>query len=129
MVASPVPSRGPKSGWNCDATTTFLGVPNTKCREEIRSGCLTPVFSGAQKSAELLCNPCMRGGSQRQVRGGNQKWLRHPSLPSPGPNKGPNSYVTPAVTGVPIAKRGEEIRSGCLTPAFSGAQKKSGIAT
>ena len=34
-----------------------------------------------------------------------------------------NCYVTPAFSGVP--NKGEKIRSGCLTHAFSGAQKRA----
>ena len=47
----------------------------------MRSSYLTPAFSGAQKRAELLCNPCILGGPQYQARGQNQKkWLPHPYL-------------------------------------------------
>ena len=53
-----------------------------------------------------------------------------------GPKRGRNCYVTPAFSGVPNAKRGEQnqkwsptkgnkIRSGSLTPAFSRAQKRA----
>ena len=70
MAASPLPSRGPKGGQNCYVTPAFSGVLNTKRGEEIRSGCLTPAFSEAQRRAELLPNPCILGGPQRQARGG-----------------------------------------------------------
>ena len=61
--------------------------------KRMRSGCLTPAFSGAhkrteflrnfaffgaQKRAEMLRNPCLRGGPQQ--RGQNQNWLPHPIL-------------------------------------------------
>ena len=57
-------------------------------------------------------------------------------LPSRGPKKGRKCYVTPAFSGIPNAKRGEQnqkwsstkgnkIRSGYLTPAFPGAQKRA----
>ena len=49
-------------------------------------------------------------------------------LPSRGPKKERNCYVTPAFSGVPNAQSREKIRSGYLTPAFSGAQKQGGIA-
>ena len=42
-------------------------------------------------------------------------------MPSRGPKRMHNSYVTPAFSGVPNAKRGDKIRSGHLTDAFSGA--------
>ena len=40
-----------------------LGDPQTK-GDEIRSGCLTPAFLGAQKRMEVLRNPCILGGPQ-----------------------------------------------------------------
>ena len=46
-------------------------------------------------------------------------------LPSPGPKRGQNCYVTPAFSGVPNAMHAEKIRNGCLIPAFSGAQKRA----
>ena len=66
VATSPSPSRGPKRGLKCYVTRAFSGVPNTKRREQnqkwsptkgnkIRSGYLTPAFSGAQKRTEMLC--------------------------------------------------------------------------
>ena len=46
-------------------------------------------------------------------------------LPSLGPKRGGNCYVTPTFTGIPNAKRGKKIRSGYLTRAFLGAQKRA----
>ena len=57
-------------------------------------------------------------------------------LPSRGPKRGRKCYVTPAFLGVPTAKHGKQnqkwsptkgnkIRSGCLTAAFLGAQKRA----
>ena len=46
-------------------------------------------------------------------------------LPSQGPKRGRNCYVTPAFSGIPNAKRREKIRSGYLTRAFAGAQKRA----
>ena len=75
MAASPLPSRGQKrvEEW-CYITPAFSGVPNAKRGDKIRSGYLTLAFSGAQKRAELLHNPCILGGLQHQVLGENQKW-------------------------------------------------------
>ena len=109
MAASPWPSRGPKRGWMCYVTPAFSEVPNAKRGEKITSGCLTLAFSGAQKRAEVLRNPCILGGPQHQVRGENQKRLR-----SRGPKRGRKCYVTPAFSEVPNAKREEKFRSGCL---------------
>ena len=183
-----LPSRGPKRGRNCYVTPAFSAVPNAKRGEKIKIGCLSVVFSGAQKRVEVLRNPCILGGPQRQAQGENQKWLPHPCLlggpkeggiatqplhsrgsPTPsagrkskvasvsgaqkraevlrnpcilgdpqrqargenqkwlhsrGPKRGRNCYLTPTFSAVPNAKRGEKIKSGCLTLAFSGAQKR-----
>ena len=75
MVASPLPSRGPKRARKCYVIPAFSGVPNAKRGEKIRSGCLTPAVLGAQKRAEVLRNPCIIGGPQHQAQGENQKWL------------------------------------------------------
>ena len=64
LAASTLPSRGPKRGQKCY---------------------VTPAFSGAEKRAEMLRNPCILGGPQQ--RGRNQKWLPHPCLLG-GPKKG-----------------------------------------
>ena len=87
MAASPLPSRGPKTGRKCYVIPAFSGVPNAKRGEKIRSGCLTPTFSRAQSGAEVLRNPCILGGPQHQAQGENQKWLPHPYLLG-GPKQG-----------------------------------------
>ena len=60
VATSPMPSRGPKRGRKCFVTRAFSGVTNKG--DKIRSGCLNPAFSGAQKRAEVLRNPCILGG-------------------------------------------------------------------
>ena len=85
---------------------------------KIRSGCLTPAFSGAQKWAEVPCNPCVLGGSLKE---GTKSESAASPLPSRGPKKGGKCYVNPAFSRVP--KKGDKITSGYLTPRFSGAHK------
>ena len=80
-----MPSQGPKRGRTCYVTPAFSGVPNAKREDKIRSGHLTRAFSGAQKRAELLRNPCILGGALRQARG--QNWPLNPCLPG-GPKEG-----------------------------------------
>ena len=55
----------------------FSGIPNKgeqkqKCSptkgNKIRSSCLTPPFSGAQKRAEVLCHPRVLGGPLQKGR-------------------------------------------------------------
>ena len=120
VATSLLPSRGPKRGRNCYVTLAFSEVPNTKRGEKLRTGCLTPAVSGAQKRAEVLRNPCILGDPQRQARGENQK-----GLPSRGPKRGWNCYVTHAFSGIPNAKRREKIRSGFRL----GGPKEGGSAT
>ena len=155
VVASPMPSRGPKRGWNCYITPAFSGILNKG--DKIRSGRLTPAFPVPQKRVELLCIPCVVGGPQQ--RGQNQKWLPHPCflrgpkegeivtqplhsrgsptpsagtkselaaspVPSRGAKRGRNCYATRAFSRVPNTKRGDKFRSGHLTPALLGAQKR-----
>ena len=74
-----LPSRGPRRGRRCYVTTAFSVVPNDKRGDEIRSGCLTPAFSGARKMPELLCNPCILGNPRQ----GGMKWeVAAPLVPS-----------------------------------------------
>ena len=80
-------SRGPKRGRKCYVTPAFSAVPNAKRGEKIKSGGLTLAFSGAQKRVEVLRNPCILGGPQRQARGENQKWRPHTCLLR-GPKEG-----------------------------------------
>ena len=58
----------------------ILGNPQTK-GDKIRSGYLTPAFSGAHKWAEMLRNPCI---------------LREPQTKGDKIRKG---YLTPAFSG------------------------------
>ena len=66
----------------------ILGDPQTK-GDKIRKGYLKPAFSGAQKRAEVLCQPCILGGSPN-TRGQKQNWLPHPCLLG-GPKEGGNA--------------------------------------
>ena len=72
----------------------------------------------------MLRNRCILGDPQRQARGQNQKWLPQRCILR-GPKRGRNCYVTPAFSGILNAKLGEKIRSGYLTRAFAGAQKRA----
>ena len=68
MATSHLPSWGPQMGRDCQVTSAFSAIPNTKHGEKIGSGYLTPAFLRAQKGAELLRNPCVLGGPQCQAR-------------------------------------------------------------
>ena len=124
FATSPVPSPGPKTKHNCYVTPAFSGVPKAKRGDKIRRGHLTCAFSGAQKRAELLRNPCILRGPLRQARGKIQEFATSP-VPSPGSKTGQNCYVTPAFSRVPDAKHADKNRIGHLTCALSGAQKRA----
>ena len=72
----------------------------------------------------------------RNIGGQNLKWLPQPGMPSRGPTSGRKCYVTPELSEGPNTKsgvqyqkltptKGNKIWSGCLTPAFSGGQKRA----
>ena len=63
-------------------------------RNKIRSGYLTPAFSGAHNTVEMLCHRCNLGDPSAKRGEQNQKW---------SPTKG------------------NKIRSGCLSPAVWGS--------
>ena len=61
MATSPPPSRGPRTGRNCYATPTFLGVPNARHGDKIRSGYLPLAFSGAGRGWNCYVTPAFSG--------------------------------------------------------------------
>ena len=77
-------------------------------QKEIRIGCLTPAFSGAQKRAEMLCLPCILRGPHRQVRGQKEISFGYLTPAFSGPKRGQKFYATPTFLGAPSAKRGEQ---------------------
>ena len=143
-------SQAPTSGRKCYVTPAFPGV--AKQGHKLKSACLTPAFLGAYKWAEKLRNifaprgPRTRGQNQKWLphplllggpqvdgsgtlrphsrglpnKGTNSKVLAS-LLPSCGPTSGRKSYVTSSFPEVP--EQGDKIKSGCLTPFFSGGHK------
>ena len=67
MAASPLLCRGPKRGRKCYVTPVLSGVPNAERRAEISSGCLTLIYSEAQKKAEMVRHPYIVRGAERQA--------------------------------------------------------------
>ena len=80
-------------------------------------------------STELCLEDTVANAKGISKKGGTKSEVATSPLPSRGPTSGRKCCVTLAFSGVPNAKRGVKIRSGCLTPAFSGGPKKVGIAT
>ena len=116
---------GPKQGRNATSPLHSRGSPRPSTGSKIRtrpqqrgtkspSLYLTLAFSAAQNRAKMLHHPCILRDPQCQARKAtsevvqnkgeqNQKWLPHPCLLWGG-----NGYATPAFSGIPNAKRGEQ---------------------
>ena len=118
MATSPLPSRWPKRGQNCYVTPKFLGIRYKGDKNRI--GYLPPPLLGAHNREEVLRNPTFLGGGHQR---GTKSEVAISPLPSPGPKRGRNCYVTPSFSGVP--NKWDKIRSGYLTPAFLGTQKRA----
>ena len=143
MATSPRPSRGPEIGRHCYVTLPFSGVPWKKGQNQNWLHYLA--FSGAQDWAQLLCHPCVLknqkwlhhpclAGGPKVGRiatsalcprvspdKGTKTEVATPTLPSQGPKTGQNCYLTRALSRIP--KKGDKIRNGYTTPAFSWYQK------
>ena len=130
VATSPLPSRGPKRGRKCCVTPAFSGTrtPSAGAKSEVAA---SPPHS--QGSPTPSAGSKIRSGPQH--RGIKSEVATSPLL-SRGPKRGQTCYVTPAFSGFPNAKRreqnqkwspakGHKIRSGYLTPAFLGAQKRA----
>ena len=128
---------GPKEGRNATPLLHSRGSPMKSAGSKMRSGCLNPTFSEAQKRAEMRHHPRILGGAQRQARGANQRGsptkgekirrgtktqVAASPLPSRGPGRRQKCYVTLASRG--SRTKGNQIRPGYLTLVFSGAQKR-----
>ena len=68
----------------------------------------------------MIRHPCILGDPQTK---GTKSELAASPLPSRWPERGQKCYITPAFSN-PQGK-GDEIRSGCLTSAFSGALQRA----
>ena len=105
----------------------ILGGPQRQARGQNQKWLPHPLPSwGPKRGRKCYVTPAFSGGPQRQARGENQKWLPHPCLLG-GPEEGGSATYPLHSRGVPNAKRKEKIRSGYLTRAFSGAQKRAEV--
>ena len=134
MATSPLACLGPKRGRNCYVSAAFSGIPNTKGGQKIRDGYLTRALSGAKKRAELLCDPYILRGPQRQTRGENQEWLPHLCLLEGEKKDGvtmypvhshrsptPSTATTSEKATPPLPSRGPKGRRKCyIIREFSG---------
>ena len=115
VATSPLASRGPTRGRKCHLRPALVGVRNTKRGEKIRSGYLNRAFSGAKKRAEVVRNPCMLGGPQRQAPGEIRNGLPHPCLR--GPEKGGSATQPVHARGSPTPSVGRksEVATSSMT--------------
>ena len=117
----------PKEGRNATSPLRPRGSPTPSAGGGIRSGYLTPAFSGGKKRAEMLCHPCLLGGPQRQARGANSEMVVS-FLTSWQPERGRKCYISPPWSGVPNAKRGEQNQKWLSHHCLLGGQKEGGNA-
>ena len=96
-----------------------LEDPQTK-RNKIRSGYLTLACRGPKRGRKCYIAPAFSGVLNKGE--GNQKWLPHPCLLG-GPKEGGNAMSPLHSRGSPT--KGNKIKSGPLTLAFSGAPKRA----
>ena len=120
VVASPLPSRGPERGRYCYITPAFSGVPNAKRGEQNQKWLPCPCLLGAPQMGGNATSPLHSRGSPTPTRGTKSDVVASPP-PSPGPTNARNCCVTHAISNVP--KQGNKIKSGYLTPTFSGAER------
>ena len=119
---------GPKEGRNAMLPMHSRGSLTPSAGSKVRSGCLTPAFSGAQKRADMLRHPCILGGPQHQVGGANSE-VATSLLPSRGPKRGRKCYITPTFSGVPTAKFLEQNQKWLPHPFILGSPKEKENAT
>ena len=127
MATSPLPSWGPKRGRNCYVTPAFLGLPNAKLGEKIRSGYPTLAFSGAQKRAELLHNPYMLGGPS-SAKGREKIRSGYLTTTFSGAQKWAELLRNPCILGDPQCQARGENQKWLPHPCLLEAPNKGGIA-
>ena len=114
--------RGPKEGRNATSPLHSQGSPTKG--NKIKSGCLNPAFSGAQKRAEMLRHPFILGGPQQRE---TKSEVAVSPMPSPGPKRGPKCYVTPTFSGV--TNKGKQNQQWVPQPCLLRGPKEGGNAT
>ena len=123
---------GPKEGGNATSPLHSRGSPTPSAESKIRSGpqqrgtksevATSPLPSrGPKRGQKCYVTPAFSGIPNKEEQ--NLKGLPHPCVLW-GPREGRNTMAPLHSRGFPTASAGSKIRSGYLTPAFSGAQKR-----
>ena len=121
MATSPLPFVGPKRGHNCYVTPAFSGIPSANRGEKIRSGYLTPAFSGGPKEGGIATQPSDSRESPKLITRASE--VTTSPVPSRGPKRKRNCYVTPAFSSIPNAKRGDKNQKWLPHPCLLGGPK------
>ena len=153
VAASPLPSRGAQRRVEMLRHPCLLGDPQQrgsksevvpKKGEHNPKWLPHPCLLGGPKEGGNAMSPLPSWGSPTKgskIRSGPQhratkSEVATSPLPSWGPKRGRKCYVTPAFSGIPnkgeqnqkwSLTKGNKIRSGYLTLAFSGVQKRAGM--
>ena len=112
MAASPLPSRAPKRGRRCYATSALSRVRKQSGTESKLDA--SPVPSRGPKQGGNAMSPLHSWGIPKQRR------TKSEVAAFPGAQKRAELLPRPYIVGDP-QKKWDKIRSGCLIPAFSGA--------
>ena len=123
-----MPSRGPTNGRNCYTTLAYSGVPNAKRGEQNQKWLPHPCLLGGPKQGGIAMSPLHSRGSPKP-----SAWKKSEVAASPVPSRtstrGRNCYVTPAFSGIPNAKHGEQNQKWLPHPCLLGGPKEGGMAT
>ena len=134
VLRNPCIIRVPKQGDKIRKGCLTLAFSEAHKRAEVLCNpCILTRPQTKGQNHKGLPHPCLLGGpqvggtatqplhSQGSPNKGTKSQGAASPLPSRGPTRGRNCFVTPAFSRVP--KQGDKIKSGCLTPAFSEAHK------
>ena len=117
-ATSPLQTRGPQRQAHGAQAKVLPNKGN-----KTRSGYLTPALSRPKIGWKCYVTPAFSGVHIPNRGGQNQKWLYHPLLLG-GPKEGTHATSPSHFRGSPMPRAWHKIRSGCLTPAFSGGQTR-----
>ena len=125
VATPPLPCRGPRRGQKCNVAPTFSGIPNAKREERNQKWLPHLCLLGSPKEGGNATPPLHSWGSPIPSTGNNiKRWLPQPCVLG-GPKEGGNAMSPLHSEGSAMPSAGNKIRSGCLTLAFSGAQKRA----
>ena len=113
MLCHPCILRGPQR--QARAAKSEMAASPLPCRED-------------QKRKEMLRHPCILGAPQRQARGAKAEVVVS-FVTSWHPQRGRKCYITPACSGVPNVKRGEQKHKWLFHSLLFGGPKDVGHAT